>query len=514
MKRAGINNLANPGFVPDLPDLLLPAGGWTNGRNVRYRDGSAEKRRGYAQALGSLSATSTWAQPITDGLNYYWAYGSGTVLYGTDGTTHTNISHLSLSYNASDDLGWTGGAFHGFVIANDATNIPQSWSPSLANRLISLTAWPAITCKVLRPFKDFLFALRNTTGGSYNPREVRWSDRAPQGGLPLSWDFTDPTNQAGITELGQSEDLVVDALGLRDSLIIYKESHTWAAEFVGALDIFGFRELFSEVGMMTENCALAFKSNHLVLTADDIVVHDGNSAQSIADKRTRKWLFNRINTNRYKRSFVVPDYRNREAWICFAETGYDWPNLALVWNWAEDSFDVMDLGGPKTWAVPGIVPGSSTAFDADAGTFDAATGLFDEETYSPFSKRLMLFDSLAKKAYQNDTGETYDGQAMSVFTERTGMGLTEDLGSIKRVWKVWPRLQGTIGDTLNFWIGTREAQQQPTSWSGPYPFTIGTDNWIDTRLDGRIFDLRVEYSGTNTFRLFGMSFDYEYSGSR
>lgn len=514
MKRVGVNNLAAPGFVPDLPDLLLPDGGWTNSRNVRYRDGSAEKFRGYAQALGDLSATAIWAQPVTDGSNYFWAYGSETVIYATDGSTHANVSHASLSYNANDDLGWTGGAFHGYIIANDATNIPQSWAPSLSNRFVSLTAWPAITCKVIRPFKDFLFALRNTEGGSYNPREIRWSDRAPQGSLPLSWDYTDPTNQAGINELGQSEDSLVDCLGLRDSLIIYKESHTWAADYVGQLDVFAFRELFSEVGMLTENCAISFKSNHLVLTADDIVVHDGNSAQSIADKRTRKWLFNRLNTSRYKRSYVVADYRNREAYICFPESGYDWPNLALVWNWAEDTFQVLDLSGPKTWMIQGITPGSSTSFDNDPDTFDDSTGVFDEETYNPAARRVMIFDALANRAYQNDTGETYDGQPMAVFTERTGIGITEDLGSIKRIWRLWPRVQGTIGDTLNFWVGMRDAQEQPATWTGPYPFVIGTDNWIDLRIDGRILDLRVEYSGANTFRLFGMSVDYAYTGTR
>jgi hypothetical protein len=514
VKRINVSKLSG-GFIPDQPDLTLPAGVWTNSRNVRYRDNSAEKCRGYSQALGDLSATAMWAAPIADGTNYYWVYGSSTVLYATDGTTHANVSHPSISYNAAEDLGWTGGPFHGFMLANDANNIPQSWLPGLGNDFASLTAWPAITCKVLRPFKDFIFALRNTTGGSYNPREVRWSDRAAQGALPQSWDFADPTNQAGITELGQSEDQLVDALGLRDSLIIYKESHTWAADYVGGRDIFGFRELFAEVGMLAENCACAFKSNHLVLTNDDLVVHDGNSAQSIADKRTRKWLFARINTARYKRSFVVPDYRNREVYIYFPEPGNDWPNLALVWNWAEDNFHVFDLGGPKSWAVPGIAPGSAISFDADSpGTFDEASGLFDEETYSPFSRRVMIFDSLAQRAYQNDTGETYNGQAMTVFAERSGIGVTEDLGSIKRVWRLWPRLEGTVGDILNFWIGVKDTIQSPTTWSGPYPFTIGTDNWIDTRLDGRIFDIRHEYLGSNTYRLFGISFDFAFTGLR
>jgi hypothetical protein len=75
---------------------------------------------------------------------------------------------------------------------------------------------------------------------------------------------------------------------LRDSLMIYKEFNTWIAEYVGGQDIFSFRQVFSQIGMLTENCAITFGSNQLVLTDNDLVLHDGNSAQSIADKRTRR----------------------------------------------------------------------------------------------------------------------------------------------------------------------------------------------------------------------------------
>jgi hypothetical protein len=508
------NKLAQPGIVPDTPDLNLVEGAWTDSRNVRYRDGAMEKVRGYAQALGDLSATAIWASPISDGTNYFWMYGSNSVLYATDGATHANVSHPSLSYVATDDLSWSGGAFHGFMIANDGTSIPQSWQPGLANKCTSLTAWPAISCKVLRPFKDFLFALRITDTGTYYPRLMRWSDRAGQGALPLSWDYSDPTNQAGINELGQTGDLLVDAVPLRDSLMIYKEFNTWIAEYIGGQDIFNFRQVFSQMGMLTENCAITYGSNQLVLTDNDLVLHDGNSAQSIADKRTRRSLFNRINSNRFKRSFVVADHRNREALICFPESGYDWPTLALVWNWAENTFDYREMGGPKTYATAGIIPGTAVSFDSDSGTFDAATGTFDEETYNPFLTRVLLLDSAAKKAYQNDTGEDFNGVPMSVYAERTGMTIVKDLTALKRIKRIFPKVIGTAGDTLRFYIGTRSTIGSSTSWSGPYTFTIGSDYKIDLRVTARILDMRVEYSGTNTFRLFGMDVEHEFNGMR
>lgn len=513
--RTAIDKLAETGFLPDPPDLALPAGSWTDSRNVRYRDGAVEKVRGYTQALGDLSATSIWAAPISDGTNYYWAYGSGTVMYATDGSTHADITG-SITLGATDDLGYTGGAFHGHLIVNDGVNVPQSWNPSLSNNLISLTAWPAVTltCRVLRPFKDFLFAFRIADSGGYNPRLMRWSDRAGQGALPLSWDFTDPTNQAGINELGQTSDHIVDGLPLRDSLVIYKEYHTWIADYIGGQDIFSFRQVFSQLGMLTENCGAAFGSSHVVLSDNDLVLHNGNDAQSLADKRTRRWLFNRINSNRFKRSYVVADYRNREILVCFPESGHDWPNLALAWNWAENTFDVRDLGAQQTFATTGIIPGTTVSFDSDSGSFDAATGTFDEETYNPFLTRVLFLDSSRNRAYQNDTGENFNGVPMTCYAERSSIAITKDLQMLKRVKRIIPKVIGTPGDTLRFYVGTRNTQNSSTTWRGPYTLTIGADYKIDFRVTARVLDLRVEYSGSNTFRLYGMDIEYDPDGYR
>ncbi len=514
---ATLEKLDQPGFIADQPDTALPAGAWTDSRNVEYREGAVEKCRGYAQALGDLSVTAIWAAPITDGTNYFWAYGSGTVMYATDGAAHANITG-SVTLGAQDDLNYSGGQFHGYLVVNDGVGIPQTWRPSLANDLVSLTAWPAgVQCRVMRPFKDFLFAFRVTEGGSYNPRLIRWSDRAATDSLPFSWDFNDPNNQAGINELGQTDDQIVDGSRLRDSLIIHKESHTWAAEYIGGGDIFGFREIFSEIGLLSEGCFLTFGARQVVWTTNDIVMHDGNSAESIIDGRWRKWLQARINTNRYKRCFVVGDFPSRKAYFCFPEAGYDWPNLALVWNWAENKCFPYELGGPKTFATRGIIPGSAVSIDSDVGTFDEASGVIDDETYSPFQTRVLLLDSIRNRAYQNDTGETYDGSRMLCYAERTSVPFTKDLMQVRTVSAIHPMIDGTPGDDLLFHIGCRDTQKEATRWRGPFAFRIGSDYKLDllgARINARIIDLRIEYNGANTFKLSSYKVEFENSGSR
>lgn len=512
-----VENLARPGLVVDVPDQLLPDGAWTESRNVRYRDGAAEKCTGYEQALGSLSATAKWASTITDGSNQFWVYATNSVLYATDGSTHANVSHLSITYQATDDLGWNGGAFHGHIIANDGITIPQVWAPGLGNRFASLSAWPNISAKVIRPFKDFIFALRITDGGSFLPRTLRWSDKAQQNAMPSSWDYTDPTNQAGIAELAQTGDLLVDCAPLRDSLIIYKESHIWLADYIGMPDVFSFRQIFSQAGLLSEDCFSILGTTHVALTDNDLVTHDGNSMRSIADRRMRRWLFNRINPQRYKRCFLMADYRNREVHVCFPETGFDWPNMALVWNWSEDTFHIYELGREITFATHGIIPATtvSTTFDDDVGTFDDDTDSFDEATYSQFLTRNLLLDAHTQRAYQNDTGETYHGVAMPVYARRTGTRISQKNDQLMRLYRIYPKVTGVAGDVLYFHIGTRESDSAQTFWDGPYIFQIGIDHKIDIRpIPGRIVDIHIEHHTIYPFRLYGYSVEFEPDGTR
>jgi hypothetical protein len=510
--KAVIDKLSG-GIVPDQVNYNLPDGLFSDGRNVRFRDDSAEKTKGNEAVFGSLSSTAIWALPIGDGVTSYWAYGNEAILYATDGTTHSQIS--TASYNCPINIGYTGGQFHGYLILNDTNAVPQRWSPGLSNKVRDLDNWPASTfCRVIRPFGDFLIALRVTQSSVYNPRLLRWSDAAAFGALPTSWDYTDPTNQAGITELGETEDEIVDCLPMRGNNIIYKGFSTYLMQPVGGLDVFSFRQLFNEAGLLTEDCVQAFGATHFVLTDADIIVHDGSIATSVADKKIRRWLFNNISPTRFQRSFVVPNHREREMWICFPETGNDFPNLALVWSWADNTFHVRELGFGVASGHEGIVIGSELTFDGIVGTFDDQEGTFDEATFTPFSKRLVLWRGTAKQALQADTGETFNGTTMTAYVERANIGLTRDVGSIKRIRRVFPKIIGTSGDTFRVYVGARTVIDGAVTYSGPFSFTIGSDYKIDCRVSARWLSLKFETVVTNTWRLAGFDVEFDPDGMR
>lgn len=501
------------GFAPDHADFNLPEGTFTDIRNARVLDGALTKNKGTTAILGSLSISTIWAQNVYDGSQVFWVYANESVIYATAAGTHAQIS--SASYNADPELGYTGGPFHGYLILNDGATAPQSWNPALANKVIPLANWPAnTTAKVIRPFNDFLVALRVTDTGVYNGRLVRWSDRAQQAALPASWDYTDPTNQAGINELGQTSDFIVDALPLRDSLIVYKQYHTWLMQYAGGDDVFSFRELFNHVGMLSEDCAVAFGAKHLVLTDSDLVLHDGSSVDSIVDKRTRKWLFSRIDPTYYKRCFVALSRREREAWICFPESGNAWPQTALVWNWAEDKFHVRDLGQPTATGIEGPPSSGGTTYASLSASYGDTLLSYDSYGAGLNVPQLVLWPSAIKTALLTESGNQLNGANIVSYAERSNMLLTKDVGRIKRVHRVRPKISGTAGQILNVYVGARSTPDSAVDYSGPFRFVIGTDYKIDCRVSGRYICLKVYHTDNGPFTLSGFDVDFDNDGDR
>lgn len=509
-------DVSKPGFVPDVVDVVLPEGAWTEGQNCQFRDGALEKVKGSVDVFGSASATPVWVEPVSDGLTTFWTYGNESRLYATDGSLHADVS--SITYTCNPLLGYTGGAFHGYMVANDAVNAPQTWVPSLANKFQPLANWPgSTTCEVIRPFGDFLVALRITESATYNARLIRWSDRAAVGSLPGSWDYTDPTNQSGRTELGQTHDALVDCLPLRDSNVVYKQFHTWIMQYVGGDDVFAFREVFKESGLLTENCARAFGPRHFAVTDNDIVVHDGNDGQSIIDGRLRRWLFNRLSQDRFQTAFVAPDYKERQMWFCFPEEGRDFPSLALPWSWRDDQWGTpRELGEYVAHASTGLVDASGVTFDADPGTFDGGpAGEFDEYPFTPWSQRLLLAAASRKQLMQGNTGEVLGAaSSMTVRALRTHMLLDANDETVKRITRLYLRIRGTAGETVRIRIGRAWARDDAVHWHGPYTYTIGTDYKVDCHVTGRFFHLYLEKVGASNFRLGGLQVEFDVLGLR
>lgn len=512
--RVPFDGFGQGGVVYDIPPWELADAAWSDSLNMRFRDGAAESHDGQSAVFGTPLGAMHRIHGVGDGAAYYWVYSGTTRVWATDGGVHADISSVSRSYSATDTIGWNGGAFQKHMVLNTGAMPPQVWTPNLSGKLTDIQNWESgLTADVVRPFRNYLFALRCTESGTFNPRLLRHSNGAVAGNLPTSWDYTDPNEDTGRVEFGQTTDLLVDALPLRDLLVIYKENHTWAAQWTGGVDNpFEYRQVFSQVGALSQYCAAAFEGNHLVLSQDDVVVHDLSGARSILDKRARSWLFNRIDPSQYRRCFVTANHRDREMWICFPEAGDEYPTMALVWNWVHNTLGPRELGQPTPHIAFGVVsPNTGITFDTDSGTFDEATGTIDEQSYNPAVTSLLMADPASPRLLQVDDSGTFAGTSFTKRLTRSALPFG-DLAVLKRVMRVIPKIQGSIGTVVQVFLGTSSNVEGVVTWSLPQSYTVGTSLWVDFRVTGRVIDIKFESTSSQTFRLHGFDIEWDPAG--
>ena len=359
MPLATIEVMESPGLVRDVPNQKLVEGAFTEVKNFRFNEQGAETILGDRSVLTEASFNPVWLQPFPPRTNPVWVYMSLTEAWTVDGSTHTEITRtVGGDYAAVAGERWHSDVLAGYAFFNNTVDVPQSWEAfDSSNALVNLANWDANRkCKSLRSFKNFLIALYMTDSGVERPYRVLWSNPAAPGTLPTSWDSSDPAQDANEIDLADTSDYLVDSLTLGDIHVIYKEASTWGMRFVGAPFIFQFWQILAHRGLLHRDCAVQYPGGHVVATQDDIIVHSGQleSAESIVNRRLRRWLFSAIDTTNFKNSFMFADSAKNEAWFCFPETGSTYANVALIWNWRQNSIGFRDLT-PTPFAAVGPI---------------------------------------------------------------------------------------------------------------------------------------------------------------
>lgn len=546
MPRVRVDNLGRIGVIKDTPATNLPPEAWTALQNARVTEGGVEKFYGEALTLNTESAALSvqpyWLAYAQSPANAFWLYLGANKVYVRDSAdpfTDTNITRQSagvdVNYSATEDVKWNGGMFGGVYIANNSFDVPQYWAAiSAGTKMANLTNWDsARRAKVVRPYGRFLVALNLTVSATEYPHDVLWSHPADAGNIPSSWDETDTTKDCGRYSLSDSQGVLVDGLQLRDAFMIYKEDATWMMQLIGGVYVMKFTRVLKESGLLAANCVTHFKDNaemHFVVGVDDIYVHNGQSAQSILNKKLRRWLFNNIDGTYYKRSFVVPYPTRQEIWFCFPESGQSQPTQALVWNWAENKFSQRDLckitttnGTRSTVATQGVVcvaagvvsSSTSSGWSADSSSWDSDSSTWEQRTYSPLNYQLVSADrSGSKRLYNLDTTNQFDGTNFNVVFERTGLSIIgrdregqpkNDNEVVKLLTELWPRFEGEAGAEIAIEVGTQMGPNDAVSWGTPFTFTIGSQKKINPYRSGKFLSFRFSWSSAYWVRLV----DYE-----
>lgn len=514
-----VKDIGQVGIVQDLSQHELPINAWSDAENIRFLDGSAYQFLGHGEAYGAPLGTPYHILPVIIGSTRYWLYASLTKIYAVTITAgadvHTNLTRqtaaVDVNYTVTPNA-WTSTVLGGIPILNPGNLIdpPQQWNLSLASRFTALSNWPANTyCKSMRSFRNFLVALNVTKAGVNYPYMVKWSHPADPGAVPASWDHTDPTRDAGEFDLADGYDHIVDGLALRDSLIIYKEASVWRLDYTGGAFVHRAQKVLGMSGAMNRNCITEIDGFHVVLTTNDIVIHDGMQSHSILDKRSRRWLFQHIDVDDSDKCFVFKNPFFNEVFICFPEIGYSIPNRAIVYNYVDRTISSREL--PDIYhANFGQVDNSLVStWATDSAPWNSDVSLWDGPDYVPNAARVLMASN-DNKLYLLDSSASFNGVLPSASLERRGLSF-DAADKIKLVKSIRPRILGNSGETVIVEIGSQnDPWEDPTYY--PMTHTIGSTVANNCMISGRYIAVRFRTGSAFSWRLDSYDIEIDQNG--
>ena len=507
MPRVTIPALGSVGVNRDQQPHELPISALSDARNIRMRDGSAERIAGEAPVFTTPTVIPYHVQIYQTVAARYVVHAGLASVYADAGAGLVDIT--GTAFTGTDANRWTGGTLNGVLVLNNGVDQPRYWGGT--GTLANLTGWNSTwRCESIRPFKNYLVGLSWTKSGASYPNMVKWSAAADPGTVPATWNEADPTNDAGEQDLSETPGVLVDGLPMGDTFVIYKTDSMYAMTYIGGQYIWQFRRLPGDVGILGKGCACNTPNGHLVLTVGDVVLHNGSGPQSILSGRVRRDLFDRMDGTYGDRSFVLSNPATNEAWICFPETGSKVCTQALIWNWVDNTFTFRDLAN-ATCGVSGQYEYTSPeAWGSDAAAWDDDTTTWNSSSI-PATKSHLLLGTTAPSLVGVDVGATFSGSDYTALVERKGLAL-DDNESVKVCRAIYPRIDGTTGATVYIQAGGAMDVEGTYTWSDPVPYVIGSTYRADLFASGRFLAYRVYSTASFSWRIKSLDMEIRLAG--
>lgn len=514
--------LGTAGIIHDPNDYDLPSAAFSNGSNMFFDGNSAVRapifRTVYAPGVGagfhpdfvtsrrSASGYDTLFAVGPDGVMTSWSSGSVAVVTPAGFVPATSTKQ------------WTSAFLGDVTYLNRGSHVPYGFS-STSTLFAAMPAWDSTwRCESLRAYKDYLVALNVTKGAVAHPQMVKTSNNQLAGGFPDSWDATDATKNTTENELADLTSPLVDGAVLGDSFVIYSKTQVWLMTATTSSEVFDYRMIFSEGGLIAPNCVEEYGGQHLVFGTDDIYSHSGveSSKASLVNLKNRDFIFRTLDRTKTDRCFVRFSPSNRT--MLFAYPTFDPSasfaavvgcNRALVLNVETGTQTFVDLPDATaatvsnvnsylTWATSG-----SSSWATIGGSY--ASQVAPYQTYLVFSCRdaagsvtypkLLAWDLMNAGTLSKDFDPDYNTHA---YLERTGIDLDEEgasLSTVKIVREVFPQIDVPDGPLnglpVYVQIGTSMSPRGPYVWGTPNAFLPMTDYKIDVLSGGRYLGFRL-----------------------
>lgn len=531
-----VRGLGDIGVITDIDPSALPTNAYSRAKNVRFDEGSITRSPIFRTILGSLSLNPRLlhgVEPVS---------GHSTVILASDTYVINEYSSGSLtdrsgsiSATSASDLPFTSTTLADIIYINREDKVP-SYRANGGTNFAALTNWDSNwRSKSLRSYGDFLLGINMTESSTNYSSRVRWSDITTANAIPGSWDATDATKSAGFNDLIQIKTPLIDGAVLGTVFILYSKTDVYLMEFVGGALIFNFRKVFSDIGIINQNCVVEIDSKHYVFGNDDIYVHDGTSRESICDQRTKDYIFGGLDNSKIDRCFVHWSPDLEEVYFCYpsgddmvAFSDSDRCNRAAVFNYKNNTWSFMDLPNVTCGTIAnvnssGTYANTSTAYNVIGGSYFSQQANFDRHTL--FAGENNSSDGITSdKLYGLDSADqgslsfAIDTEATKApFAERTGIDMDElvPVSGYKIISKIYPQVTTPNQDkNFVFNFGAADLIANSPNYESNVTFNASSDHKMDSRAAGRYLSYKLTTSDNKDFAFTGFDLDLMTTGRR
>ena len=504
-----IRDVGMLGVFRDPAPRSLPPNAWTDANNIRFYKRNAVRMLGHTQVFGTPTVAPGFVFNVPATGQSFWLYANLAKVYAYDAGVHTEITRAAGGdYSAGEYRNWNGCNLGGVPILNNGVDIPQYWTGlSAGSDLANLSNWTStLRAKVIRNLGPYLVALNLTDNGTPLPHSLQWSHPADPGAVPSSWDYTDPTVDAGRTHLTDAQSgPIYDGGLLGEELMIYKQGATHALRFVGGNAVLAPRLVMGS-GLLCPRAWTAYDggNRHFVIAQDDIITHAGSRAteKPLQDK-DKDYFFADIDATNYVNTFAFNNPAFREVWIAYPSSGQTLPNKVMIWSYQYNTCKFRDWDGSLSIDI-----GDYT--DSTAVAWSALVGSWDDQVFqwSTQSRRRMIFgNAAATKMYGLDSGYAFGTATPACYLERTGLVLEKDAYPVRKLVKrIWPHIRGEA--VVNVRLGIQEELDGTITWETPKQFSP-SQKYLDFEAVGRLPAVRFESADNEPWQLEGYDLEWD-----
>lgn len=567
---AGVNFTREPSQLPSVV--------WDEAENVTFRHGITKKVTGYEQGFGKTGASrdsSVYPESILSLRDnsqeyYWWAYASfkngiGKIHRITSVDSHEDVTPIAPIYDAT-----------GYEWSNDSINAipyftyqqPYKWNNIRFERYKYFP--DHVKMEVVRTYKNFHIGMnfetrdfdptapfsgwgnsitnsteRSEYASKFGPwnagkhqNAVWWSHSVVGKDTDVSWADADPVKFSGWNFLGGAGGPIIDGKTMRDSFMIYRERSVWQMTYVGGINVFAFKEVFTDAGCLGQDCIAEIEGQHYVVGQSDVYVHNGVQKKSICDGVTRREIFEAIDPEYIRNVFLATKYQDKELWVCIPEanTNIDGKcNVAYVFNWEENTWSRRDIPNSlcSVYTILSISENDISwdsvseggPLDVDNNALNPTTpGCTWEETtdtwndssfkYNPSQWGLAFGGTLADGSggaiFTSIKEPLLDGKNFEAVVEKKWMDMG-DRTQYKTINKIYPLVRE--GDVDVYIAGTSTIMEYP-NWKFVGKFDPMQKMHLACHASGRFLHVKFVIKDTSRAELRGYAVDFKKSGTR